>query len=188
MQRAAQVFYYRQFGRLLSYPAFDYFDQVRWLFEQCGHDREKFSDPAVVDQLSRFFDSIEGLAQGELEELFTATFDLAPACTPYLGVHLFGESDFRRSELMCELISVYELHGFDAGGELPDHLAVLMRSAFVFSPEQWDELVRRCLLPAVRKMVEILSSQNNPYRFLLSAVETLLRVGSTAELVGIGDA
>jgi len=187
MKRATQVFYYRHFARLLTYPGFDYVDQVRWLHDQCLHDCEELSDSDLVDQLGSFLGSIEGLSRGELEELFSASFDLAPVCAPYLGIHLFGESDFRRSELMCELAAVYESHGFDSDGELPDHLAVVLRLSFLFSPGQWDPLVGSCLIPTLRKMEEILSAQGNPFRFLLSAVEGFLRTASTAELVEIGD-
>jgi len=149
-------------GRLLSYPGAD-FEQV--LAQAL----------ATVDSLPllAFHSAIHALTQDEREELYTATLDVTPRCVPYVSIHLFGEENFKRGEFMAALHSQYERQDFDTGGELPDHLAILLRYASVLAEPERRELVEFCLLGPLRKMVESLAG-GHPYGFLLQAVDEVL--------------
>ena len=54
-------------------------------------------------------------------------------------------------------------------GELPDHIAEVLRFADRQDVEEHDELVQLVLRPALAKMSEILSPTSNPYRHLVAA-------------------
>jgi nitrate reductase delta subunit len=88
-------------------------------------DRLAVAEPAA----SGFVRQMRALSSEEREELFSATFDINPSCVPYAGIHLFGEENFKRGEFMAALFARYEETGFVPNGDLPDHLANLLRFA-----------------------------------------------------------
>lgn len=150
-------------GRLLCYPGAD-FDEV--LAEAL----------AGVESLAlvAFRGAICALSQDEREELYTATFDVTPRCVPYVSIHLFGEENFKRGEFMAALHSQYALQGLDTGGELPDHLAVLLGYAATLGEPARRELVEFCLLGPLGKIIGSVPDEH-PYRFVLTAVDATLR-------------
>jgi nitrate reductase delta subunit len=106
----------------------------------------------------------------EQQSTYTATFDLAPSCTPYLGVHLFGDENPDRARLMVGLRMSYRRTGLEStSGELPDHIAEVLAFADREDVEEHDELVQLVLRPALTKMNEILAPTSNPYRHLVAA-------------------
>lgn len=143
--------------------------------------------------LFRYPDQPMGSRDGDLEDftaemsaldlksqqmLYTSTFDLAPSCTPYLGVHLFGDENADRARLMVGLRLAYKRAGMNEAGELPDHIAEVL--AFeARDVEEGDELRRLILVPALMKMHEILAPTSNPYRHLVAA--TLHRMEEARE-------
>ena len=120
-------------------------------------------------QLDAFANEINALDLASQQSTYTATFDLAPSCTPYLGIHLFGEEDPGRARLMVGLKLAYQRLGIDSAPELPDHIAEVLAFADRATSEERDELVRFVLLPALTKMHAILGPTNNPYRHLVAA-------------------
>ena len=88
---------------------------------------------------------------GQLEELYTAAFDLDASSSLYVGYHLLGES-YKRSVFMLELKRCYEAQSLDIGTELADHLAVVLRFlAGCDDAELAQELVTEALVPALEK-------------------------------------
>ncbi|MBI5688431.1 MAG: molecular chaperone TorD family protein [Verrucomicrobia bacterium] len=120
-----------------------------------------------------FAPALAALSQDEREELYTGTFDVTPACVPYVSIHLFGEENFKRGEFMAALSARYAAAGFETRGELPDHLAVLLRFLAQTDEAERRELVQFCLLGPLGKMIAALSDEN-PYRALLKAVREVL--------------
>lgn len=176
MARRLAVFACRRLARLLEYPRPGYLEGLTKLADRLP--------PPAAEPLRRFRREVDPLPQGRLEELFCSTFELAPACPPYLGVHLFGESDPRRSTLLWGLAEAFGSRGFTSGSELPDHVAVVLDALALLPGEEREELVELCLLPALGKMVEILQRQGNPYAWLLQAITALLagRASEPAEV------
>lgn len=156
--------------------------EARDLLRVAGHD-----DAAAA--VERFLERAEDLGAERLREIHGRTFDLAPSCVPYLSVHLFGEGSFQRARLMAGLAEAQSRAGFDRGPELPDHLAVVLRFAPHMEPEEWRELVRFCLIPALPAMARGLEEGDNPYREVLKAAELLLVATPTGAPRGkdIGD-
>ncbi|HEY7536671.1 MAG TPA: nitrate reductase molybdenum cofactor assembly chaperone [Gaiellaceae bacterium] len=115
--------------------------------------------PEAAELLERFAADVEALPPGRLEELYSAAFDLdtlsvaEATCYPYVGHHLFGES-YRRSRFMVGLLERYRADGFEVdGGELPDHLLVMLRFlARDPDPDVAEEIVGEALLPALGRM------------------------------------
>lgn len=120
-----------------------------------------------------FSPALAALSQDEREELYTATFDVTPACVPYVSIHLFGEENFKRGEFMAALRARYTAAGLETCGELPDHLSVLLRFLAQTDETERRELVQFCLLGPLGKMIASLSDEN-PYHALLEAVREVL--------------
>ena len=120
-----------------------------------------------------FAPALAALSQDEREELYTATFDVTPACVPYVSIHLFGEENFKRGEFMAALSERYAADGFETRGELPDHLSVLLRFLAQTDEAEQRELVQFCLLGPLSKMIASLSDENL-YRALLEVVREVL--------------
>jgi len=120
-----------------------------------------------------FAPALGSLSQDEREELYTATFDVTPACVPYVSIHLFGEENFKRGEFMAALSARYAAAGFETRGELPDHLSVLLRFLAQTDEAERRELVQFCLLGPLGKMIAALSAEN-PYHALLETVREVL--------------
>ena len=106
----------------------------------------------------------------EMEEAYTATFDLEPVCVPYLGEHLCPE---RRPLFIGGLVELYAGDDFVPVEELPDHLSEVLRFLAVSRDEKARfELIRDALEPALVKMARAL--QGNPYEAPLQALRAEL--------------
>ncbi len=153
---------------LLEYPGADLPERVRAAEQAIGEVGD-----ATQAHLTRFAPTLLSLSPTDREELFTGTFDVTPACVPYVSIHLFGEEHFKRGEMMAALLARYRQEAFDPHGELPDHLGVLLRFAATVSEAERRELTEFCLSKPVDRMIAALNPAN-PYRALLEAVRALL--------------
>lgn len=107
----------------------------------------------------------------EVEEAYTAAFDLEPVCVPYLGEHLCPE---RRPLFIAGLVELYAADDFVPRDELPDHLAEVLRFLAVARDEKARfELLRDALEPALAKMARAL--EGNPYQAPLQALRAELQ-------------
>ncbi|MFT3914525.1 MAG: nitrate reductase molybdenum cofactor assembly chaperone [Anaeromyxobacteraceae bacterium] len=152
------------FAELLTYPVRDPADVAR---ECLG----LVARPEATRRLERFATVAAAAGPHELEERYSEAFDLDPACPPYLGHHLCGESP-RRGAFMARLAGVYRDDGFaDDSGELPDHLAVVLRYlAAVPAGASRDALLADALRPALDRMAESLRESSNPYASVIDAL------------------
>lgn len=159
----------RQFAALFSYPD----DSSRQTAAACAAQLRDLESTAA-GPMSRFAELLAAQHPVQLEELFTATFDLQPVCHPYVGYQLCGESQ-QRTMFLMRLVQLYQQHGFSGDVELPDHLATLLR--FVGSVADRDcgmEIIQYGLLPALDKMAEGLEGEKQPYGELITAVQSFL--------------
>ena len=157
---------YPLFAEILEYPTCSLYE----CFDECislllGWDHE------AARLLRRFESTLARVPLTEMQEIYTRTFDLQPACFPYAGYHLFGE-DYRRGLFMAGLKRQYLSHGFSAGKELPDHLAVILRFlAETSRDKENEELIHEGMIPALEKMLATgLREGDNPYREVLQAL------------------
>ncbi len=164
---------YWLFADILEYPTADLARQAK----ECAKSLSA-ANPEVAISLERFRAFVEGTPLWRLEELYTRTFDLQVVCYPYVGYHLFGES-FKRGAFLAKLNENYRVHGFSAGNELPDHLAVILR--FLARQREDDfsaTLVREGVIPALETMAGTFGDNgDNPYSEVVQALLLVLREG-----------
>ncbi|HJT17557.1 MAG TPA: molecular chaperone TorD family protein [Thermoanaerobaculia bacterium] len=134
--------------------------------------------PAGDNDLAAFSNEMAPLNLSQRQSLYTSTFDLAPSCSPYVGIHLFGEENRDRARLMVGLKLAYIRAGMESSGELPDHIADVLAFAERRDEAEHQELVDYVLLPALTKMNAILAPTKNPYRHLVAAALRALRGAS----------
>ena len=128
----------------------------------------RYPDAAITDRMRDA--GVATLDLAAWQTTYTSTFDLAPSCSPYLGVHLFGDENRDRARLMVGLRQSYTRAGMTVNhDELPDHIAEVLDYVDRAPREEREELLRLVVVPALKKMVEILAPTSNPYRHLVSA-------------------
>ncbi len=141
-------------------------------------------DGKVRTHLERFLSAIAPLSLGEWEELHTRTLDLSPHVVPYVGHVVWGES-YKRGAFMADLMRAMTDAGIDMDGELPDHLAPILR--YLEAVDAPHEELVEVLPQAVASMIKELkkSDRDNPYRHVLEAaraqvaIEVRVEIGSS---------
>jgi nitrate reductase delta subunit len=154
-----------QLADLLSYPRGDPGAEAR--------DALTLAEGAGRAPLARFAAAAGEAGLGALQELYTATFDLRPACAPYVGAQLLPEDSPVRGRLLAALLDLYESERFRPREELADHVAEILRFLATARPgPERDGLIEDGLIPTVDRMIAVLDA-GNPYRDLLTAVRAL---------------
>ena len=164
---------YLLFADLLDYPRPHLVDRAR---ESSSLLRLDY--PEAAEDVQSFLDFAEITATGRLEEIYTGTFDLNPACYIFAGYLLFGES-FKRGKFLVQLQEKYRERGFTAGNELADHLAVIFRFLATLEVDEdlAQKLVENCLVPVLTQMNANFKhdlERPNPYAQVLRAVLNVL--------------
>jgi nitrate reductase delta subunit len=168
---------YRLFADILEYPTPDLVRQAK----ACA-DLLPAVNPEAAALLDRFCAFVEQTPPSRLEELYTSTFDLQVVCYPYVGYQLFGES-YKRGAFLARLNEGYRAHGFSAGNELPDHLAVILRFLALGEDGEFGRtLVNEGVIPALDKMAQAFGDNgDNPYSGVIQALLLVLREGHRKE-------
>lgn len=160
--------HYVELGLLLGSPLKDW-GRVERLFKAL-----QGPCPEAAASLAQFRSALAGSHLGEIEEAYTRAFDVAPQCVPYVSVHLFGEENYKRGELMSALLSAFARVEFDHGVELPDHVSVLLCFTAHIQGEERRELLNLCLREPLTRMTAALKRGQNPYGHLLQAARDLV--------------
>ncbi|MBE9562129.1 MAG: nitrate reductase molybdenum cofactor assembly chaperone [Proteobacteria bacterium] len=160
---------YMCFSQLLDYPTTDLTIQT-----QACIDLLKVNYTEAAEQMTKFLKFVESGQLGYLEEVYTGTFDVNPACHIFAGHLLFGES-FKRGAFMAGLEQEYKDHGFDTKIELSDHVPVLFRFVSSNDSDFSNELLKDCLIPVFDKMnANFKDDSLNPYMPVLRSVSLVL--------------
>lgn len=109
----------------------------------------------------------------EIEELYTRTFDINPACSLEIGWHLFGE-DYARGAFMVRVREALRRSGVEESAELPDHLTHVLPLIVALEEEEATELATRFVLPSMDKMLEGFADTANPWRPALVMIRDVL--------------
>ncbi len=108
--------------------------------------------PEAAAFLREFQSTAGRLAPGQLEEVYTATFDLDPVCYPYVGYHVFGET-YKRSIFLLALKERHRACGITIDSELSDHVSAVLRYLAVGQDaEDVAVVAREAMLPALQRM------------------------------------
>ncbi len=159
----------QQFASVLEYPTASLPETV----DQCTRELQDFSAEAA-ESMKHFAAFVRIHKIEELEELYTQTFDATPATTMYFGYHLFGETP-KRSDFMAKLEESYQLVGLSSGGELADHLCVMLRFLAVAKDAEFvAPLLAECLLPNLEKVEAGLRKDGNAYTPAIHSLRLLL--------------
>ncbi len=158
----------RLLGEVLAYPGPGLAARAAECAEALAADH-----PAAAERLARFATFAAGGAAA-LEEGYTAAFDLAPVCSPYVGDQLFGASR-ERSFLLSGLRELQRNAGLTPGTELPDHVSEVLRLVAAPIPDDVrDDLVADGLVPALKKMLAALEEARHPWADAVAAVVALM--------------
>jgi nitrate reductase delta subunit len=141
-------------------------------------------DPKVTTesaQVASFGSYIATLTLSELQELYTRTFDLNPACALEVGYHLFGEN-YKRGEFLANLRATEAPFELGQAQQLPDYLPVLLRLLPKLEDQELrSSLITECLIPAIEKMLGTFKDAANPYRSLLETLRIKLQGEPSAQ-------
>ena len=153
-----------QLADLLEYPA------ESW--------RARVDSPSAFSEengaLAEFLAAVDLLSLTQLQELYTRTFDLNPVCALEIGYHLFGEN-YKRGEFLANLRETEAPFDLGQKDQLPDYLPVLLRLLTKSTDEELKtSLIAECMLPAIAKMLKSFNDNDNPYQYLLKALQNTL--------------
>jgi nitrate reductase delta subunit len=169
---------YRCFSQLLDYPTPALTEQIRQ-----GIDLLQINYANEAESMASFLTFVENTPFGRLEEVYTGTFDINPACHIFAGHILFGES-FKRGSFMARLEEEYQTHHFDKGAELSDHIPVMLKflSTLDLNNTDANDLIKDCLLPVFQKMnTNFKDNSPNPYLPVLRNTLIILGGGEQSQ-------
>ena len=94
-----------------------------------------------------------------VQEEYVSTFDLSPACAPYVGHHLYGDTH-KKGKHMITVKGIFRDHDYHPPeDELPDHLSVLFDFAAHLSRKGADaerrDFIMTHVLTGAKKMNEV---------------------------------
>jgi len=169
------AFVHDALARLLEYPSEGFEEGVQeWAAQVAG------ACPGAVDSLARFAKFAAGSDSGTLQEFFTRTFEINPACTLEVGWQLYGEN-YNRGEFLVRLRQLLRETGVPEVSELPDHLTQVLRALGRMEPSRAAALASESVVPAVKKMAVNLAVNENPYEKVLDAVLEVLAMHKAPE-------
>ncbi|WP_262704290.1 MULTISPECIES: nitrate reductase molybdenum cofactor assembly chaperone [Streptomyces] len=141
------------------------------------------SSPAA-EQLAAFVSWFADEQPEALEQTYVETFDLRRKSSLYLTYYLHGDTR-RRGMALLTLNQRYRAAGWDTGGgELPDHLPVVLEFAALAGTGGGEAPLRRH-----RRGLELihraLTDADSPYRHVLATLLTLLPPPTEADLAAV---
>ncbi len=167
---------WESFAKILDYPENRADSVVAGCIAGLG-----IENAAAASLLRNFRDLQNTMTPGQLQELYTGTFDMVPECSLYLGYQLFGD-DWRRSSFLADLAGRYQASGLSVGKELPDHLCLILRFLAKEGAEgEHAPLIQDCLVPALTRVLKAIDDKTNLYGLALEAFLAWLRTFSGSQ-------
>ncbi|MBI2186031.1 MAG: molecular chaperone TorD family protein [Acidobacteria bacterium] len=154
---------------LVAYPRADYATRVA----ACREALVAADAGQAIGHLDAFASRIDGSTLEEMQERFTATFDLNPACTLDVGWHLYGEQ-YERGAFLAAMREALRTHGVSESMELPDHLTHLLTLMGRQDEARAGELASRALGPALERILTALAGTDNLFEPLLRAIAVVV--------------
>lgn len=150
---------------LLQYPDEEFLTQLSSLKAVLA----AWPDAAVRRGLEPFIQYLAGSEPLQLQEAYTAAFDLTPATSMNLTYHLGGD-DEKRGRMLAQLQQIYRQEGYESGdGDLPDYLPLLLE--FYSQQPHWiDYGLSRKILATLKPLAARLAEDRNPYAAVFEIV------------------
>jgi nitrate reductase delta subunit len=156
-------------SRLLSYPDSHTVQNAELLYVVLQSEL-----PEAARRIAAFGTYAEHHDLSELEEIYTSTFDINPACALEVGWHLFGE-EYSRGLFLVRMREELRKFNLPESTELTDHLTHVLAVVASMSEEQAGRFVKACVQPAVEKMRLALSEKDSPYGDVIDCLAIVLR-------------
>lgn len=149
---------YRALSRAFSYPWNK--DELLLSLARIDAHSEESGNGSPLAGLAEF---IAKTSPAGIQEEYVSTFDLSPACAPYVGHHLHGDNH-KKGEYMIRVKGMYREYGYQPPeDELPDHLSVLFEFAAHLSETGADagrrEFLTVHVLTGINKMREAVKNK-----------------------------
>lgn len=158
----------RSLSTLLSYPTEQTVEAAELLYIILQGEL-----PEAAKNISNFGAFLERHSLDEVEEAFTGTFDINPACALEIGWHLFGE-EYARGLFLVRMREELKKYGLEESAELPDHITHVLSVIAAMPEAEARRFVVACVLPAVRKMSAALEGKDSPYGSVVSCLALIL--------------
>jgi len=129
--------------------------------------------PAAAKEASAFGAFAEQHEIWELEEVYTRTFDVNPACALEVGWHLFGE-EYARGMFLVRMREELRKYGLPESAELTDHLTHVLAVVAAMPDDEAARFVQACVQPAVEKMKAALENKETPYKHVVACLAAVL--------------
>ncbi|MFE0523918.1 nitrate reductase molybdenum cofactor assembly chaperone [Streptomyces sp. NPDC058954] len=141
-------------------------------------------DTPAAEHLARFTDWFAAQEPEALQRHYVEMFDLRRKSSLYLTYYLHGDTR-RRGMALLTLNQRYRAAGWDTdGGELPDHLPVVLEFAALAGPGGGEAPLRQH-----RRGLELiqraLTDADSPYRHVLASLLTLLPPPTEADRAAV---
>ena len=169
---------YDLLARLLDYPEEGHYPET--LARSIEVLEDGYAEAGAL--LRPLHDHIHAMNRGEVQELYTRTFDINAVCTLEIGWHIYGE-DYARGALLVKLREQLRLVNVPESCELPDHLTHVLMLFGRLVGEDADELAARYQLPGLDKMSKGMAEGKHPYRGLIEAVSKVVRTDHDVQVV-----
>jgi len=153
---------------LFEYPSGDFADRAA----ACRALADRRS-PGRGEAIADLEERARGMSRGEVEEMFTRTFEINPVCALEIGWHIYGE-DYARGALLVRLRQELRARGVPEITELPDHLTHVLQLMGRLEEPLANDLAGRYLLPALRKMIGAVKDGDCPYTGLLEMTRDIV--------------
>lgn len=163
---------YTQLGSLIEYPRMDVRPKVDAVIDLIKGN-EKYQKE-IADALEDFRKGILDMPLDELQGVYTYTFEMSSDYSLDLGFHL--HEGFKRAENLLQIKAMFRHFEFPfetiGGGELPDHLPLVLKFlGFLRDEEAIKDLRINFLIKALERLNKNFEkNQKNPYRPLINAI------------------
>jgi len=157
------------FSRLLSYPDESTAQAVELLYVVLQGEL-----PETASEAAKFGTFVEQHELWEVEEAFTRTFDVNPACALEVGWHLFGE-EYARGMFLVRMREEMRKYNLPESVELPDHISHVLAIVAAMPAEEATRFVRACVQPAVETMNQAFQGKDSPYGEVVACLASVLK-------------
>ena len=173
---AAEVSPFKLASVLLQYPTAALFAGLDHLDAVAAATAPR----AARQAFGRFLAWLRATPPDQVAQHYVATFDLRRRCCPYLTYYSHGDTR-RRGVALLQFTAAYRAAGFElAGGELPDHLAVVCEFAAA-EPGRGRALFRRHRA-GVELLRTALADAGAPWLHVVDAVRAVLPEAAPRDL------
>lgn len=156
-------------SRLFTYPNEQTLEAAELLYVALADEL-----PEAAAEASAFGKFVDAHEPWEVEEAFTRTFDVNPACALEIGWHLFGE-EYARGTMLVRMREELRKYGIAESSELTDHITHVLAVIAAMPADEAERFVGACVGPAVEKMRRALEGNGSPYGHVINCLSAFIR-------------